>query len=81
MKGFIGPSGKLLCLKQTQKIMQHIHGLIPKMFGCWSDPVVHDLLLTNSIEWNGISDGFVDRTLILCSNMFDFRHDTVCLFL
>ena len=31
-EGWIGPSGKLLCLRQNQKIMQHMHGNIPYLF-------------------------------------------------
>ena len=35
-EGCIGPSGsKLLCLCQTPKIMQHMHGNIPYMCDCW----------------------------------------------
>ena len=28
-EGWIGPSKKLLCLSSTQKITQHVHGIIP----------------------------------------------------
>ena len=24
-----------------KKIMQHMHGIIPKLFDCWADPVAH----------------------------------------
>ena len=30
--------------------MQHTHGNIPYMFGCWADPVVH-LLPKSSMAW------------------------------
>ena len=31
-----------------KKIMQHMHGIIPKLFDCWTDPDVHLLLPKNS---------------------------------
>ena len=46
--GYIGPSGKLLRLCQTPKIM---HGIIPYMFDSWADPLVHLLLLKNSMAY------------------------------
>ena len=49
MKAHIGPSGKLWCLWQTIKIMQHMHGNIPYMLDCWANPVVHLLQLTSSM--------------------------------
>ena len=48
--GWIGPSRKLLCLcKKNQKNMQPMHDIIPCMFDCFADPVVHLLLLKSSI--------------------------------
>ena len=44
----IGPIGKLLCLWQIQKTLQHMHGNIPFMFDYWADPTVHLLLLDTS---------------------------------
>ena len=37
--------------------MQHVHGIIPFMFDCWANPVVHLLLLKSSmaslsIQWS-----------------------------
>ena len=32
------------------KIMQHMHGIIPYMFDCWADLVVHLLLLKSSMH-------------------------------
>ena len=35
-----------------QKIDQHICGIIPQLFDCWANPVVHLLLLKSSIaQW------------------------------
>ena len=47
-EGFIDPSGKLLCLLQTTKNMQLMHGIIPYMSDGWDDPVVHLLRLKSS---------------------------------
>ena len=48
-EGCIGPSGELLCLCQPpppkKKYVQHMHDIIPFMFDCWADPVVHLHLL------------------------------------
>ena len=44
-EGFIGPSGKLLGLWQTNKIMQHMHGIIACMFVYWANPFEYLLLL------------------------------------
>ena len=30
--------------------MQHMHGIIPKLFDCWANPVVHLLLQWNSMD-------------------------------
>ena len=38
---------------KPQKIMQHVDGIIPNMFDCWADPVVH-LLLPKSSTTSGI---------------------------
>ena len=47
-EGCIGPSRKLLCLCQTcQKLCTN--GIIPYMFDCWANPVVHLLLLKSSM--------------------------------
>ena len=32
------------------KIMQHIHCIIPQLFDCWADPIVHLLLLKSSMD-------------------------------
>ena len=29
--------------------MQHMHGIIPKLFACWADPVAHLLLQKSSM--------------------------------
>ena len=29
--------------------MQHMHGIIPKLFDCWANPVAHLLLLKSSM--------------------------------
>ena len=34
---------------KPEKIMQHMHGIIPKLFYCWADPVAHLLLLKSSM--------------------------------
>ena len=47
MKAGIGPSGKLLCFKQTKKIRS-----FPCMFDYWVDPVVHLLLRKSSMVAN-----------------------------
>ena len=44
-EGCIGPSDKLLCLRQTKKIMHHMHSIIPYTFDCWADAGNHLLLL------------------------------------
>ena len=31
--------------------MLHMYGIIPYMFDCWADPVVHLLLLKSSMDW------------------------------
>ena len=49
-EGYIGSSGKLLCLWQTQKIMEHMRGNIPYLFDFWADPFVHLLLLKSSMD-------------------------------
>ena len=49
-EGFIGPSGKLLGLWQTNKIMQHMHGIIACMFVYWANPDVHILPLKSSTQ-------------------------------
>ena len=44
------PEQKAVVFKSNpQKIMQHMHGTIPYMFDCWADPVVHLLLVKNSM--------------------------------
>ena len=48
-EGSISPSSKLLCL--PQKIMQHLHDIIPFMFGSWANPFVHLLPLKSSMDW------------------------------
>ena len=35
---------------KSEKIMQHMHGIIPKLFDCWTDPVVHLPLLKSSTD-------------------------------
>ena len=35
---------------KTQKVMQHMHGIIAYMLDCWADPVVHLLLLPNELH-------------------------------
>ena len=60
-----GPSGKLLCLCQTLKNMQHMHLIIKKMFDCWADPVVNLLLLKS----------FMSRLLKSCF-IFDAKTST-----
>ena len=32
------------------KIMQHLHGIISKLFDCWANPVVHLILLKSSMN-------------------------------
>ena len=49
-EGLIDPSGKLLCLWQTKKIMQHMLDNIPYTFDCGADQVVHLLLLKSSMD-------------------------------
>ena len=49
---------------QPPKIMLHMHGDIPYMFGGWNDPVVHLLLLQSSmtklfIPWEGMSNASI----------------------
>ena len=51
--GCIGPSGKLLCYDKSKKNKQYKHCIIPCMFDCWDDPVVHLLLLKSSISTSG----------------------------
>ena len=49
-EGCIGPNGKRLCLRTTQEVMQqHMHGIMPYIFDCWADLVVHLLLLKISM--------------------------------
>ena len=48
-EGCIGPSRKLLCLCQTPKIVQNMHGIITYMLDCWANPVVHLILLKSSV--------------------------------
>ena len=48
-EGCIGPNGKL-CLLQTPKIMQQMHGIIPYIFDFLVDPVVHFLVLKSSMH-------------------------------
>ena len=48
VEALIGPSGKLLQLRETLKIILQMHGNIPSMFDYWADLVVHPLLLKNS---------------------------------
>ena len=48
MKAIISP-GKLLCLWQTHKIMQHMYCNIPNVLNCWAAPVVNLLLLKSSM--------------------------------
>ena len=40
-EGCIRTSGKLLCLWQTNEIMQYTHGILAYMFDCWSNLIVH----------------------------------------
>ena len=47
--GCIGPSNKVLCLSKIEKNLQHTLGIIQYMFDCWTDPVVHLLLLKSPI--------------------------------
>ena len=35
---------------KPEKFMQHMHGIIPKLFDCWADPVAHLLLLTKELH-------------------------------
>ena len=35
---------------KPQKIMQHMYGIIPKLFDCWANPVAHLLLLKSSMD-------------------------------
>ena len=52
VEGCIGPSGKLLCFwTNRKKNLQHMPSNISSMFECWTAPVVHFLLLKNSIVW------------------------------
>ena len=48
--GCICPSGKLLFYDKSKQNMQHKHGIFPYMFDCWTDPVVHLLLLKSSMN-------------------------------
>ena len=34
---------------EPKKFMQHMHGIIPKLFYCWANPVAHLLLLKSSM--------------------------------
>ena len=34
---------------KLEKIMKHMHDIIPKLFDCWADPVAHLLLLKSSM--------------------------------
>ena len=35
---------------KPEKLMQHMHGIIPLLFDFWADPVVHLLLLKSSMK-------------------------------
>ena len=44
------PKQKAVVFMLNQKNMQHMHGIIPKFFDCWADPVAHLLLLKSSMD-------------------------------
>ena len=48
-EGCIGPSIKLCVYVKLPKIILHMLGIIPDMFDCWADTVVHLLLLRSSM--------------------------------
>ena len=44
-EGWIGPSGKLLCLVRTKNVIHHMLGNIPNKIDSWDNPVVRLLEL------------------------------------
>ena len=60
MKAFSAKAESCCVYVNPPKIMQHMHGIIPYMFDCWADLVVHLLLLNSSM------DGFL-RAAIWCN--------------
>ena len=63
-EGSLSPSGKLLCLWQTSKIMQKMTGIIPHLFHCcWESPTTKDLHVKFGIFlWLCMNDCFPQNT-------------------
>ena len=49
MKAVLAQAESCRVYVKPQKIMQHMHGIIPLLFDCWADPVAHLLLLKSSV--------------------------------
>ena len=49
MKAVLAQAESCCVYVKPQKIMQHMHDIIPKLFDCWADPVAHLLLLKSSM--------------------------------
>ena len=49
MKGLQAQAESCCVYVKHQKITQHMHGIIPYLFDCWADSLVHPFLLKSSV--------------------------------
>ena len=54
-------------------IMQHMHGIIPHMFDCWTEPVVHLLLQKSSMLHYTLSLKYSVCLSLFPSNLHSFH--------
>ena len=58
---------------KPQKIMQHMHDIIPKLFDRWADPVAHLLLLKSSMGFHIDHQPSLETHKLLLATKFEIR--------